>query len=68
MNLKNSLVVLLVFITVLTACKPDDPTFIPVPDRDRTEQQVLDSDSLIGYLETHYYNSAALSAGGTDTQ
>jgi hypothetical protein len=66
MNLKNSLIVLLVFIIAFTACKPDDPTFIPVPDRDRAEQQVVDNDSLIGYLETHYYNSAALSDAGAD--
>ncbi|WP_460219257.1 FKBP-type peptidyl-prolyl cis-trans isomerase [Psychroserpens sp. MEBiC05023] len=66
MNLKNSLVGLLVLVIAFTACKPDDPTFIPVPDRDRTEQQVVDRDSLIGYLETHYYNSAALSTSGVD--
>lgn len=66
MNLKNSLIILLVFVITITACKPDDPTFIPVPDRDRTEQQVVDRDSLIGYLETHYYNSGALDTPGTN--
>jgi hypothetical protein len=34
----------------------DDPIFIDV--RDRAEQQIADKDSLIGYLETHYYNSS----------
>ncbi|WP_204347061.1 FKBP-type peptidyl-prolyl cis-trans isomerase [Psychroserpens algicola] len=66
MNLKNCLIAALVFVITFTACKPDDPTFIPVPDRDRTEQQVVDRDSLIGYMETHYYNSGELSTPGVD--
>ncbi|TJY32171.1 FKBP-type peptidyl-prolyl cis-trans isomerase [Pontimicrobium aquaticum] len=34
----------------------DDPT---PPDNtvDRAEQQIIDNDSLLGYFETHYYNS-----------
>jgi FKBP-type peptidyl-prolyl cis-trans isomerase FkpA len=40
-----------------TACKKND-TPKTVEDRDRTEQQIIDNDSIIGYLETHYYNSA----------
>jgi hypothetical protein len=42
----------------ITSCKKDDAEDFPEPIlRDRTEQQVIDRDSLIGYLETHYYNS-----------
>ncbi|HEY5688011.1 MAG TPA: FKBP-type peptidyl-prolyl cis-trans isomerase [Yeosuana sp.] len=41
-----------------TACKKDDVITV-VPDRDRAEQQIIDNDSIIGYLETHYYNSSA---------
>lgn len=41
-------------------CSPDDPDFVPVPPRDRTEQQITDNDSLLGYFETHYYNYAEL--------
>jgi len=42
------------------SCNKDDgtPDLIVVEGRDRTEQQIVDSDSLIGYLETHYYNSS----------
>jgi FKBP-type peptidyl-prolyl cis-trans isomerase FkpA len=40
------------------SCKKDDDTTPPVPPRDRGEQQILDKDSLIKYLESHYYNSA----------
>ena len=43
------------------ACKKNDvPT--AVPDRDRGEQQIIDNDSILGYLETHYYNSSAFGA------
>ncbi|WP_305070096.1 FKBP-type peptidyl-prolyl cis-trans isomerase [Flaviramulus sp. BrNp1-15] len=51
------------FIFILTlgfiSCNNDDDggsTTIVI--RDRTEQQLVDNDSILGYLETHYYNSA----------
>ena len=31
-----------------------------VPEADRTEQQVIDNDSLVGYLQTHYVNETVL--------
>ena len=34
---------------------------IEVPEADRTEQQVIDNDSLVGYLQTHYVNESILS-------
>ncbi|MGB3608233.1 MAG: hypothetical protein WA775_16375 [Psychroserpens sp.] len=67
MNLKNSLIVLSVIVLCMTSCKSDDDvTFIPVPAADRTEQQVIDNDSLVGYLETHYFNAAQLNTPGVD--
>ncbi|NOY47587.1 MAG: hypothetical protein GXO84_05235, partial [Chlorobi bacterium] len=41
------------------SCSKKDNTddLIVIPVRDRAEQQIADKDSLIGYLETHYYNS-----------
>jgi FKBP-type peptidyl-prolyl cis-trans isomerase FkpA len=51
-----------IFLVVGISCSPDDPDFQPVPERDRTEQQVVDNDSLVGYLQTHYYNFAELQA------
>lgn len=33
---------------------------IEVPEADRTEQQVVDNDSLVGYLQTHYVNESIL--------
>ncbi len=35
-----------------------------LPPRDRTEQQIADRDSLIDYLQTHYYNSATFEISG----
>lgn len=48
----------------LVSCNKDDEgdDFVEVPVRDRAEQQVTDNDSIIGYLETHYYNSDAINA------
>jgi len=48
---------LLVLILALIACSSDDDNFSFVPDRDRTEQQLADKDSLEDYLKGHYYNS-----------
>ena len=47
-------------IVVFVSCNKDDnnPDVIVVEERDRAEQQVIDKDSLMGYLETHYYNSS----------
>ncbi|WP_100609864.1 FKBP-type peptidyl-prolyl cis-trans isomerase [Confluentibacter lentus] len=55
---------LILFLTLgLTSCKKDDDDDTAVtPPRDRGEQQIIDKDSLIGYLETHYYNSADFEA------
>ncbi|OYX22494.1 MAG: hypothetical protein B7Z06_11570 [Flavobacteriales bacterium 32-35-8] len=55
---------LILFLTLgLSSCKKDDDEVAPlIPPRDRGEQQILDKDSLIGYLETHYYNSADFEA------
>lgn len=43
------------------SCNKDDSDTDPIvlEERDRAEQQVADKDTLIGYLETHYYNSSA---------
>jgi len=67
MKLKNNLIVVVLLVACLMSCKPDDPEVSLVPDRDRTEQQVLDRDSLIGYLETHYFNSETFSDGADHT-
>lgn len=58
----------LLFITVFTSCKKDDDTgFQPIPPRDRTAQQIVDKDSLLNYLETHYYNASTFETPGDHT-
>lgn len=53
---------LLIFILAIgfISCKKDDDdgTTVVIEENDRTEQQVIDNDSIVQYLETHYYNSS----------
>ncbi|GGZ93919.1 FKBP-type peptidyl-prolyl cis-trans isomerase [Algibacter mikhailovii] len=43
----------------LASCKNDDNGgFETVPIRDRDEQQMADKDSIVAYLDSHYYNSS----------
>ncbi|WP_299118087.1 FKBP-type peptidyl-prolyl cis-trans isomerase [uncultured Winogradskyella sp.] len=62
MKLRRTLSSIALFSLIILACSPDDPDFIPVEDRDRTEQQVTDKAILLDYLQSHYYNSGALSS------
>ncbi len=63
MNLRKLTFAALSVFVLLASCNKDDdtPTIVVA---DRTEQQVIDGDSLIGYLETHYYNSWAFTTPG----
>ncbi|MCT4630594.1 hypothetical protein [Winogradskyella sp.] len=55
---------LVMFSVVLISCNNDDDASAPnIVERDRTEQQLADSDSLITYLSTHYYNSSFFETG-----
>nr|WP_321223331.1 FKBP-type peptidyl-prolyl cis-trans isomerase [uncultured Psychroserpens sp.] len=58
MKYKYITILILILVVTFGACTPDDPDTVIVPARDRGEQQLVDSDSLIGYLETHYYNKS----------
>ena len=60
MKIRKITLYILCVIVAFVSCNKDDGGFIliEVPIVDRTEQQVIDKDSLIGYLETHYYNSS----------
>lgn len=63
MNLgKIGLLILFLTLGLLSCKKDDDEDTTLTPPRDRGEQQIIDKDSLIGYLETHYYNSADFEA------
>lgn len=68
MNYKKALtLVMLIFITFVGCRKDDDggPTVVPIADRG--EQQIIDNDSLIAYLETHYYNADFFESNTTAT-
>jgi FKBP-type peptidyl-prolyl cis-trans isomerase FkpA len=66
MNFRKITLCVLALLAIVSSCQKDDPDeFIAIPPRDRTEQQVVDRDSLILYLETHYYNEATFLTSGT---
>jgi len=48
------------------SCKKDSNSSSTVEERDRAEQQIIDNDSIVGYLETHYYNSSEFGASNTN--
>lgn len=60
MKIRKITLYILCVIVAFVSCNKDDGGLdvIEVPIKDRAEQQVIDKDSLIGYLETHYYNSS----------
>jgi len=54
-------------IAIFISCGPDDddtPTFMEEP---RDEQQLKDKDSIIDYLNSHYYNSGFFATGSNHT-
>lgn len=48
----------LAILAILAACSSDDDNDFTFVERDRTEQQAADNDSLQDYFATHYYNSS----------
>ena len=59
--------ILLITILLLGfSCGDDDEDgIIEVPEADRTEQQVIDNDSLVSYLQSHYVDASLLSNNPT---
>lgn len=43
---------------VFISCEEDEGPTVTFEERDRGEQQIVDKDSLLSYLSTHYYNSS----------
>ena len=60
MKIDKILLVACILVIGFASCKKedDDDGTVEFEENDRTEQQEIDSDSLIGYLETHYYNAS----------
>lgn len=65
MKLKSlkRVVYLMALVLVFISCGDDDGPTIDFEERDRTEQQIADQDSLMDYLSTHYYNSSIFESG-----
>ena len=65
--MKYKLYILLITILLLGfSCGDDDDDGITeVPEADRTEQQVIDNDSLVSYLQSHYVDASLLSNNPT---
>ena len=65
--MKFKLYILLITILLLgfSCGDDDDDGIIEVPEADRTEQQVIDNDSLVSYLQSHYVNASLLSNNPT---
>ena len=65
--MKYKLYILLITILLLgfSCGDDDDDGIIEVPEADRTEQQVIDNDSLVGYLQSHYVDASLLSNNPT---
>ena len=53
---------LLTIVAILVSCNKDENT-VTFQERDRTEQQITDKDSILNYLSTHYYNSGFFETG-----
>ena len=65
--MKFKLYILLITILLLgfSCGDDDDDGIIEVPEADRTEQQVIDNDSLVSYLQSHYVDASLLSNNPT---
>jgi FKBP-type peptidyl-prolyl cis-trans isomerase len=60
MKLKNIFGVLAVVMIIAGACKKDDSIDVQiVPPRDQAEQYAVDNDSIVEFLQTHFYNYEA---------
>ena len=67
MKIKKLSILAFALALCFSSCKKEDDGFTPAPPRDRTEQQVVDKDSLMSYFETHYYNSSMFETPGDYT-
>jgi len=60
MKLKLHILLISILFVGFSCGDDDDNNITEIPEADRTEQQVIDNDSLIGYLQTHYINQLNL--------
>ena len=51
---------LISILIISLSCRKDDNNPIAIEEADRTEQQVIDNDSLLGYFNSHYISNSIL--------
>ena len=65
MKFKLYILLITILLVGFSCGDDDDDGIIEVPEADRTEQQVIDNDSLVSYLQSHYVNASLLSNNPT---
>ena len=60
MKLKLNILLIAVLLIGYSCGDDDDDGLVEVPEADRTEQQVIDNDSLVNFLQTHYIDESLL--------
>jgi hypothetical protein len=61
MKFKYVFILIILCFGAFGSCTPDETEVVIVPPRDRGEQQITDNDSLVQYLQSHYYNKSFFS-------
>ena len=61
MKFKLYILLITILLVGFSCGDDDDDGIIEVPEADRTEQQVIDNDSLVSYLQSHYVDASLLS-------
>ena len=65
MKFKLNILLITILLLGFSCGDDDDDGIIEVPEADRTEQQVIDNDSLVSYLQSHYVDASLLSNNPT---
>ena len=65
MKYKPYILIITILLLGFSCGDDDDDGIIEVPEADRTEQQVIDNDSLVSYLQSHYVDASLLSNNPT---
>lgn len=65
MKYKPYILLITILLVGFSCGDDDDDGIIEVPEADRTEQQVIDNDSLVSYLQSHYVDASLLSNNPT---
>jgi len=60
MKLKLYILLIAVLLIGYSCGDDDDDGLVEVPEADRTEQQAIDNDSLVNFLQTHYIDESLL--------